>query len=111
MRCRLPCECASLCRHVLACVFHDLLLRSAVVAKRRAARQELTLRTLSTLNCHAPEEGVIFNASLPEVLASVARIEVELDRVFVVTLGDDDDVRSSLGGQRAVHLRILRAVT
>ena len=78
---------------MLACVFHDLLLRSAVVAERRAARQQLALRPLSALDRHAPEEGVIFNASLPEVLAAVARIEVELDRVLVVTLGDDDGVR------------------
>ena len=37
---------------------------------------------------HAPEEGVVFHALLPEVLAVIPVFEVELDSVFVVALSN-----------------------
>ena len=44
------------------------------------------LFSLSVGRGQAPEEGVVLDALLPEVLAVVPVFEVELDRVLVVAL-------------------------
>ena len=47
------------------------------------------------------EKSVMFDAFLPEVLAGVARVEVELDRVFVVTLQQQYTTKQSVNDTRS----------
>jgi len=54
--------------------------------KRRSSTDDARSTTWQALDGLAPEKRVVFDATLPEVLARVARTEVELDRVLVVTL-------------------------
>ena len=52
----------------------------------RAATDDARLVARLPLCDLTAEEGVVLDAFLPEVLAGVARVEVELDRVLVVAL-------------------------
>jgi len=62
------------------------LRQSKDLPKWRSATDDPWSTTRQALDGLAAEERVMLDTPLPEVLARVPRAEVELDRVFVVTL-------------------------
>ena len=70
----------------------------------RAATDDARLVARLPLCDLTAEEGVVFDAFLPEVLAGVARVEVELDRVLVVALRNKQHTRT-VRRKHAPHFR------